>query len=97
MASFSIEAPAEANPLTNRSVFHVLQAATSNSQPQIQSGTKQLQNWETHPGFYSTLQVITLCTSTLTWFTTFCAVSLYRQVTPRGSTVSGHSSAEEWN
>ena len=59
MTSFSIEAPAEANPLTNQSVYQTLQAAASSDQHQIQTGTKQLQNWETSPGFYSTLQVIT--------------------------------------
>ena len=55
---FAIEVPGEANPLSRDVLCHVLQAATSNYAQQIKSGAQQLQNWETTPGFYSTLQEI---------------------------------------
>ena len=54
--NFAIEAPAEANPLTARTLLHVLQSASSSDRQQVQSGAKQLQNWERSPGFYSSLQ-----------------------------------------
>lgn len=54
--SFAIEVPAEANPLTSQTLYNGLQSASSNNQQQIQTGTKQLQNWEKAPGFYSSLQ-----------------------------------------
>ncbi|KAL9124942.1 MAG: hypothetical protein Q9217_005789 [Psora testacea] len=56
MVSFAIEVPAEANPLTNRNLYHVLRSAASNDQQQVQTGAKQLQNWEKESGFYSSLQ-----------------------------------------
>lgn len=58
--NFSIEVPAEANPLTDQTLFHVLQSASSNDQQQVKSGTQQLQNWEKYPGFYSSLQSLLL-------------------------------------
>jgi len=58
MPSFSIEAPGEANPLTESSLLHTLQAASSTNPQQIQSGTKQLQQWEKSPGFYKHLQSV---------------------------------------
>jgi len=54
--NFAIEAPAEANPLTIQTLYHVLQSASSNDQQQVKTGTQQLQNWERSPGFYSSLQ-----------------------------------------
>ena len=57
---FAIEVPAEANPLTDQTLFHVLQSASSNDRQQIKSGTQQLQNWEKSPGFYSSLQSLLL-------------------------------------
>ncbi|KAK4696081.1 importin-11, partial [Lecanoromycetidae sp. Uapishka_2] len=54
--NFAIEVPAEANPLTTQTLFHVLQSASSNDQQQVKTGTQQLQNWETSPGFFSLLQ-----------------------------------------
>ncbi|PSK60542.1 hypothetical protein B9Z65_692 [Elsinoe australis] len=58
MPSFSIEAPGEANPLTETTLLHVLQSASSSNQHQIQTGTKQLQQWEKSPGFYKHLQSV---------------------------------------
>lgn len=56
--SFAIEVPAEANPLTTQTLYHVLQSASSNDQQQVKSGTQQLQNWERSPGYYSSLQSV---------------------------------------
>jgi len=53
-----IELPAEANPLTEGILLHVLKSAASNDPTQIQTGTKQLQQWETTSGYYSLLQVM---------------------------------------
>lgn len=58
--NFSIEVPAEANPLTDQTLFHVLQSASSSNQQQVKSGAQQLQNWEKSPGFYSSLQSLLL-------------------------------------
>ena len=58
--SFAIEVPGEANPLTDQTLFHVLQSASSNDQQQVKSGAQQLQNWERTPGFYSSLQSLYL-------------------------------------
>ena len=56
MPSFAIEAPAEANPLTVENVYRVLVSASSSNQNQVQTGTKQLGNWERSPGYFSILQ-----------------------------------------
>jgi hypothetical protein len=57
-AEFSaIEVPGEANPLTEGILFHVLRSASSTDPNQIQTGTKQLQEWEKAGGFYPLLQV----------------------------------------
>ena len=58
--SFNIEVPGEANPLTDQTLFYVLQSASSNDPQQIKSGAQQLQNWEKTPGFYSSLQTLIL-------------------------------------
>ncbi|KAF4552539.1 Importin-beta N-terminal domain-containing protein 2 [Elsinoe fawcettii] len=58
MPSFAIEAPGEANPLTEQTLLHTLRGASSSDQHQIQSGTKQLQQWEKSPGFYKHLQSV---------------------------------------
>lgn len=55
--AFYVEVPGEANPLTPQQVYLALQSASSSQQLSIQTGTKQLQTWETQPGYYSTLQV----------------------------------------
>ena len=57
---FTIEVAAEANPLTDQTLFHVLQSASSNDRQQIKSGAQQLQNWEKSSGFYSSLQSLLL-------------------------------------
>jgi hypothetical protein len=54
---FTIEVPGEANPLTPQQVYHALQSASSSTQLSIQTGTQQLQNWETQRGYYTLLQV----------------------------------------
>ncbi|KAF2756247.1 ARM repeat-containing protein [Pseudovirgaria hyperparasitica] len=53
-----IEVPGEANPLTEGILFNVLRSASSSDPQQIQSGTKQLQKWETSEGFYPLLQTV---------------------------------------
>jgi len=58
MPSFTIEVPGEANPLTENTLLHSLQAASSNNPHQIQSGTKQLQQWEKSSGYYKHLQSV---------------------------------------
>ncbi|OJJ47682.1 hypothetical protein ASPZODRAFT_63665 [Penicilliopsis zonata CBS 506.65] len=55
-----VELPGEANPLTSHNVLSALVLAASSSQHQVQTGTQQLQNWETQPGYYSSLQDIFL-------------------------------------
>jgi hypothetical protein len=54
---FSVEVPGEANPLTEGILFNVLRSASSSDQTQVQTGTKQLQQWEKAQGFYPLLQV----------------------------------------
>jgi len=63
MPSFSIEAPGEANPLTENTLLQTLQSASSNDPQQIQSGTKQLQQWEKASGFYRHLQSVFIAKS----------------------------------
>ena len=58
MPSFSIEAPGEASPLTETTLLHVLESASSSNPNQIQSGTKQLQQWEKAAGYYKLLQSV---------------------------------------
>ena len=58
--NFAIEVPAEANPLTDQTLLHVLRSASSNDQQQVKSGAQQLQNWERFPGFYGSLQSLFL-------------------------------------
>jgi hypothetical protein len=55
--SFNIEVPGEAAPLTPQQVYFALQSAGSSQQQSIQTGTKQLQTWETQKGYYTLLQV----------------------------------------
>ena len=61
--NFAIEVPAEANPLTDQTLFQVLRSASSNDQQQVKSGAQQLQNWEKSPNFYNSLQSLLLNTS----------------------------------
>ncbi|KAH8721569.1 armadillo-type protein [Phaeosphaeriaceae sp. PMI808] len=55
-----IEVPGEANPLTEGILYHVLRSASSADAHQIQTGTKQLQQWEKAQGFYPLLQSVFL-------------------------------------
>jgi hypothetical protein len=56
----AIELPGEAAPLSPQQVFLALQSASSGQQHLIQTGTQQLQTWESQSGYYSLLQVCTL-------------------------------------
>ncbi|KAF2265528.1 ARM repeat-containing protein [Lojkania enalia] len=56
----AIEVPGEANPLTEGILFHVLRSAASTDPQQIQTGTKQLQEWEKQKSFYPLLQSVFL-------------------------------------
>ncbi|CAK3947954.1 Importin beta [Lecanosticta acicola] len=56
MPSFSIEVSGEANPLTEHLLVQTLQSASSSDPHQIQTGTKQLAQWERSPGYYRHLQ-----------------------------------------
>lgn len=53
---FAIEVPGEAAPLTPQQVYLALQSASSSQQASIQSGTKQLQTWESRRGYHQLLQ-----------------------------------------
>lgn len=54
--AFAIEVPGEAVPLSPQQVYLALQSAGSSQQLSIQTGTQQLQAWETQRGYYSLLQ-----------------------------------------
>lgn len=56
MPSFAIEVPGEANPLSESTIVNTLRSASSSDPNQIQTGTKQLAQWEKSPGFYRHLQ-----------------------------------------
>ncbi len=55
--AYTIEVPGEAVPLSPQQVYLALQSAGSSQQLSIQTGTQQLQTWETQRGYYSLLQV----------------------------------------
>ena len=55
--SFAIEVSGEANPLNPQEIFRALQSGSSSQQLSIQTGTQQLQTWETQKGYYTLLQV----------------------------------------
>lgn len=55
--AFAIEVPGEAAPLTPQQIYLALQSASSSQQLSIQTGTQQLQTWETQQGYYPLLQV----------------------------------------
>ncbi|KAI9669273.1 MAG: hypothetical protein M1829_005151 [Trizodia sp. TS-e1964] len=54
--SFSIEVTGEAYPLNSKLLKGVLASAVSHNPQQVQTGTQQLSQWETQPGFFSLLQ-----------------------------------------
>ncbi|KAF1955056.1 ARM repeat-containing protein [Byssothecium circinans] len=56
----AIEVPGEANPLTEGILYHVLRSASSTNPTQIQTGTKQLQEWEKQRRYYPLLQAVFL-------------------------------------
>ena len=56
--NFTIEGPAEANPLNSQTLINTLTKASSTDQQQVQTSTQQLQNWERQPSFYSSLQSV---------------------------------------
>jgi hypothetical protein len=55
--AIAIEVPGEAAPLTPQQVYLALQSASSHQQNFIQTGTQQLQTWESRHGYYTLLQV----------------------------------------
>ncbi|KAG9233175.1 armadillo-type protein [Amylocarpus encephaloides] len=57
---FAIEVPGETAPLSPHQVYLALQSAGSSQQLQIQTGTQQLQVWETQRGYYTLLQAVYL-------------------------------------
>jgi hypothetical protein len=90
----AIEVPGEANPLTEGILFHVLRSASSSDPTQIQTGTKQLQEWEKARGFYPLLQACHILQST--WaLTDILPVGLLRQVPSNRSPLPGHYSTQE--
>jgi len=54
--NFSIEVPAETQPLTPELVLRTLYLAVSNDPVQIRSATKQLKRWEIMPGYFPIIQ-----------------------------------------
>jgi len=55
--TIAIEVPGEAAPLTPQQLYLALQSASSHQQNFIQTGTQQLQTWESRHGYYTLLQV----------------------------------------
>lgn len=53
-----VELPAEANPLTLQNVLNALLLAASSTTQQVQTGSKQLVNWEKKELYHSLLQVV---------------------------------------
>ncbi|KAI9717595.1 MAG: hypothetical protein M1828_007156 [Chrysothrix sp. TS-e1954] len=51
-----LELPGEAYPLNASTLYHTLVNASSRDSQQIQTGTRQLEAWETHEGYYTLLQ-----------------------------------------
>ncbi|KKF95783.1 Peroxisomal biogenesis factor 2 [Ceratocystis platani] len=58
--NFTIEASGSSNPLSAFELCRVLEAATSSDYSQRQAAGQQLITWESHPGFYSGLQAVSL-------------------------------------
>ena len=58
-----IELPGEASPLNPSSLCYTLVSACSRDPQQIQTGTRQLETWESQEGYYSLLQDAFLETS----------------------------------
>ncbi|KAJ5911583.1 uncharacterized protein N7473_000886 [Penicillium subrubescens] len=56
----TIELPGEASPLTHRHVVDALVLAASSTQQQVQTGTKQLENWERKALYHAMLQDVFL-------------------------------------
>lgn len=56
--SFAIEVPGGANPLSFQDLCRALESATTSlDYATRQAAEQQLSAWETHPGYYSSLQV----------------------------------------
>ncbi|KAF2013980.1 ARM repeat-containing protein [Aaosphaeria arxii CBS 175.79] len=69
----AIEVAGEANPLTEGILIHVLRSAASADPHQVQSGTKQLQQWEKARGYYPLLQSVFIEKS-LPWEVRYLAI-----------------------
>lgn len=89
----AIEVPAEANPLTEGILFHILRSASSTDPHQIQTGTKQLQEWEKAAGYYPLLQVCSA--SDISDWQLNSADCFSRQDPPVRSSVPRHHPAQE--
>lgn len=55
-SAFVVEVPGETTPLSENILIHVLKSASSSDPQQIQTGTKQLQQWEKSEHYYVHLQ-----------------------------------------
>lgn len=76
MTHFAIEVAGEANPLSVQTLYQTLSAAASTDPQQIKTGAQQLQNWENHPGFYSSLQSIFIDSSLPVEVRHLCVIQL---------------------
>ena len=97
--AFQIEVPGEAAPLTPQQVYLALQSAGSSQQHSIQTGTQQLQTWETQRGYYTLLQVafVELFPPQNPPADSKFAGCLPRQVTPLRNSVSRDHPAQKWH
>lgn len=102
-----IEVPGEANPLTPQNVLNALILAASSTTQQVQTGTKQLANWEKREQYHLLLQVLFSC-STMTillflsvWLTiryvAYCIGLFPRLLRPFRSQISRNNPTEEWH
>jgi hypothetical protein len=93
----AIEVAGETNPLTEGILYNVLRSASSSDPQQIQTGTKQLQEWEKRRGFYPLLQVTNGSSHVDCKKTDRFADRLPDQVTPTRSPLPRHYPAQEWH
>jgi hypothetical protein len=93
----AIEVPGEANPLTEGILRHILRSASSSDPTQIQTGTKQLQQWEKSAGFYPLLQVPFQAHLSFAKTTNISPDYLHRQVASPRSSLPRYYTDQEWN
>ncbi|OAA62768.1 importin [Niveomyces insectorum RCEF 264] len=75
--SFAIEVPGEAVPLNLPDLCKALEAGNANDHHQRQSASKQLEQWQSHPHYFSSLQTVFLDRS-LPYNVRFLAVILLK-------------------